>query len=171
MKLRKPAFPDLTATGLYYATQAGHRKIAIDLVFEAIKALSSNTDPVLGQMSEALREWTIEAVVQGAWIREYHKWETDTKSYFGTMHIRNNIPYPNWKKIEGSHVWKIEQELALFSATPPPSVTVIDSMRSRVNNSKHEESYLATPADYEALVVAVGQFWQDLDVQELFTPP
>jgi hypothetical protein len=171
MKLRKPPWPDSTGTGLYYAIQAGQRKIAIDLVIEALKALPSDSDPLFGELSEAMREWTIEAVIQGAWVREYHKWETDTKSYFELMHVRNNGAHPNWKKMNVSHVEKVKRELALFSAALPTSITVIDATRDRVNGAKHADSDLASKLDFESLALSINQFWQDLALQESFTPP
>jgi hypothetical protein len=61
--------------------QAGHRKTAIDLVIDSLRGLpNDSSEQVFAEMGEAMRGWTIEAVVQGAWVREYHKWETDTKS-------------------------------------------------------------------------------------------
>ena len=77
---------------------------------------------------------------------------------------------PNWKKLTGSHVEKIETQLALFSVTPPASLTVIDKTRDRINDAKHEDSYLASQSDYECLTTAVDQFWQSLITQEVFTP-
>jgi hypothetical protein len=169
MKLRKPPYPDPTETGLYYVIHTGHRKTAIDLAIDALRALPNDPDPIFGEMSEAMREWTIEAVIQGAWVREYHKWETDTKSYFDVMHTRNGGATPNWKNVSGSHVEKIEKQLALFSAIPPASMTVIEETRQRVNGMKHEDSYLASQADYESLVSAVERFWGDLEIGEEFT--
>jgi hypothetical protein len=119
-------------------------------------------------MAEAMRELAIEAIIRGAWIRGYHKWETDKKSYFEAMHARNGTPTPNWKKIDGSHV---DKQLALFSATPPESMWVIEETRQRVNGMKHEDSYLASQADYESLLNAVQQFWGDVGIQEDFISP
>jgi hypothetical protein len=166
MKLVKPPYPDSTGTGLYYCTQAAHRKVAIDLAVAALRELAA-----FDAMDEAMREWTIQAVIQGGLVREYHKWEVDTKSYFDLMHIRNRDSIPKWNKMDGSHVEKIEAQLALFSATRPASLTVIDETRHRVNDTKHEDSYLATLPDYEALASAVDEFWQEIESQETFTPP
>jgi hypothetical protein len=120
--------------------------------------------------AEAMREWTIEAVIQGAWVREYHKWETDTKSYFGVMHARNGGSAPKWGKIDGSQLEKVKKQLAIFSATAPASMAVIEEARCRVNGMKHEDSYLASQSDYESLAAAVDQFWQELNDQEEFCP-
>ena len=166
MKLIKPPYPDTTDTGVCYWSQTGNRKTAIDLAVAALREL-----PAFDTMSEAMREWAIEAVAQGAWVREYHKWETDTKSYFCSMHLRNGVTAPNWKKLDGSHVEKIEKQLALFSATPPATIAVIEENRGRVNDTKHDDSYLAGQSDYEFLVSAISQFWEDLAAQETFTPP
>jgi hypothetical protein len=172
MRLIKPPFPDLTGTGLYYCTQAGHRKTAINLAIAALRGLPNySSDEVFTEMGEAMREWTIAAVIQGAWVREYHKWETDTKSYFNVMYERNSETAPNWQKLTGSHVGKIEKQLPLFSATPPASLTEIEEARDRINDTKHEDSYLATQSDYECLTTAVDRFWQSLNTQEIFSPP
>ena len=170
MRLVKPPHPQVTGTGLYYCTEAGNRKHAIDLVIEALRGLPNDPSEFLAEMGEAMREWTIEAVVQGAWVREYHKWETATKSYFNVMYARNSKAAPNWEKLMGSHVEKIENQLALFSAAPPASLTMIDKTRDRINDAKHEDSYLASQSDYECLTTAVDQFWQSLITQEVFTP-
>jgi hypothetical protein len=166
MNLVKPAYPDSTGTGLDYCTQAAHRKGAIDLAVAGLRELAA-----FDEMDEAMREWTIEALIQGALVREYHKWETDTKSYFDLMHVRNGAPNRKWKDMNDSHVKKIEEQLALFSATRPASLTVIDKTRGRVNHIKHDDSYLATLPDYEALASAVDEFWQQIGSQETFTPP
>ena len=118
-----------------------------------------------------MREWTIEFVVQGAWLREYHKWEADTKSYFNAMYARNGQPAPNWRELSGSHVDKIKNQLSLFSAISPPSLTAIEATRSRINDAKHEDSYLATQSDYDCLTTAVDRFWEEMAGQEMFTPP
>ena len=114
MKLIKPPYPDNTGTALYYCIHAGHRKTAIELAVASLRELAA-----FDQFEAAMREWTIEAVAQGAWVREYHRWETDTKSYFDAMHVRNGATAPNWKKMGGSHVEKIEMQLALFSRHVP----------------------------------------------------
>jgi hypothetical protein len=171
MKLVKPSHPDPTGTGLCYSTLAAHRKTSIDLVIAALRRLPGDpSDQFLHEVGEAMREWTIEAVIQGAWVREYHKWETDTKSYFGVMHARNGGSAPKWGKIDGSHVEKVKKQLAIFSAAAPASMAVIEDTRCRVNGMKHEDSYLASQSDYETLAAAVDQFWQDLNDQEEFCP-
>jgi len=144
MRLVKPPHPEVTGNGLYYCMQVGHRKTAIDLVIDSLRGLPNDSSELLAEMGEAMREWTIEAVVQGAWVREYHKWETDTKSYVNVMYARNKASPPNWKKLTCSHVEKIEKQLALFLATPPASLTVIEETRARINDAKHEDSYLAS---------------------------
>jgi hypothetical protein len=170
MKLIKPPYPDPTGTGLDYCMQATHRRTAIELAIAALQELPSDPDDLLYEMSEAMREWTVEAVVQGAWVLGYHKWETDTKSYFDVMHTRNGEPAPQWKKMKGSHVEKVRTQLATFSAKVPVSLIVIDGVRDRVNDAKHDDSYLASQSDYESLSAAIDQFWQDLESQEEFTP-
>lgn len=172
MKLMRPPYPAKTDTGLYYCTQAAHKKGAIDLAIAALREL-----PAFDTMSEAMREWAIESVIQGAWIRTYHQWEADTKTYFNAMHIRNGGEAKDWGKIKiphvkkVSHVSKVENQISLFSAKRPPSLSLVDEARCRVNETKHEDSYQASEADYEKLVTAIDEFWQELADQERFTPP
>ena len=99
-------------------------------------------------------------------MREYHQWEIDTKIYFEAMHARNASSAPKWRALSGSHVQKIQAQLALFSVVEPTSLDVIDQMRLRLNNTKHEGSYLATPQDYEQLTNAINEFWSELANQE-----
>ena len=40
-----------------------------------------------------------------------------------------------------------------------------------MNGTKHEDSYQVSEADYEKLVTAIDEFWQELADQERFTPP
>jgi hypothetical protein len=37
------------------------------------------------------RDWVIETLVQGAYLREYHLWEKDCKAYFQAMAKRNGV--------------------------------------------------------------------------------
>jgi hypothetical protein len=172
MKLMKPPFPAKTDTGVYYCTQAAHRKTAIDLAIAVLREL-----PAFDAMDGAMREWTNKSVIQGAWIRTYHQWEADTKSYFNAMHIRNGGEAPNWGKMKVphvetvSHVSKVEHQLSSFSAKRPLSLSLVDEARCRVNDAKHEDSYQASAADYDKLVTAIDEFWQELAEQEEFTPP
>lgn len=165
MKLCK-RYLEVPGTAVYFWTQAGHRQSAIDLAVGALHDLPSDSDDPFSEMSVAMRQWTIEAVFQGAWVREYHHWETDTKAYFKAMHGRNGSSEPNWRVIAGSHVQKVRAQLALFSVAEPASLTLIDAMRLRLNETKHEGGYLATAQDYGRLAEAISSFWGNLDEQE-----
>ena len=52
MKLRKPSLPNPSDTGLYYSTQTGDQKTAIDLVVEALQALPNDPEPLLAEMGD-----------------------------------------------------------------------------------------------------------------------
>jgi len=96
MKLRKPPYPDVLGTAVYYWVHVKHRETAIDMTIEIIhhaaaKELLATTpnDPFERQMTDVMRDWAIESLIQGAWIREYHMWERDTKEYFDWHYLRN----------------------------------------------------------------------------------
>lgn len=165
MKLCK-RYLEPRGTAVYFWAQAGHRKSAIDLAVGALRDLPNNPQDAFFEMNESMCQWTIEAVFQGAWMREYHHWETDTKAYFEAMHGRNASNTPNWRTLGGSHVQKVQAQLVLFAAKEPASLSIIDQMRARLNDTKHEGSYLATAQDYEELADAVSEFWSDLNDQE-----
>jgi hypothetical protein len=85
------------------------------------------------------------------------------------MYTRNGKSAPPWRNAGGSsHADKVRVRLAAFSATVPVSLAVIDNARSRINDAKHEDSYLANQSDYDDLTAAIDQFWQDLENQEEF---
>jgi hypothetical protein len=178
MKLRKPPSPDPIGTAAYYWVHAGHRQTAIDTAIEVIrqaaeKEIATGPDDVLAnELTGIMRGWAIESLIQGAWIREYHMWERNTKDYFDGQHVRNGGTKVKWKKTGGgSHVSKVKDQLVLFSASIPAEVIdAIDQARKRVNVAKHEDEDLATEGDYGALATAVASFWEALTSQEEFTP-
>lgn len=153
-------------TAGYFSVQAGHRGTAISLAIGAVSDLPNDPHDVFLGTAEALRQWTIEAVFQGAWMREYHHWETDTKAYFEAMHVRNSSVAPKWRTLSGSHVQKVRSQLAAFSVPEPTSLSVIDQMRGLLNDTKHDGGYLANAQDYNDLTNAVTKFWDDLNEQE-----
>lgn len=157
---------EISDTGVYFATQAGHRQSAIELAVAALCDLPNEPDDLLFEIGESMREWTVEANYQGAWMREYHHWETDTKAYFGAMCDRNNAVRPDWRKLNGSHVDKVKSLLAQFGVSASASLSMIDIMRGRLNDTKHEGRYLATEQIYQKLTAAVIDFWDDLGGKE-----
>ena len=137
MNLRKPPFPSVTDTAVYFWTHAGHRETAIDTAIEVIRDVDKREyaaladDPTWQAFTSHMGDWVIESLLQGAWMREYHEWEKATKAYFDGNHARNGSPKVDWRgKLPGmagaSHVDRVRTQLALFGATVP--VAVLDKV-------------------------------------------
>jgi hypothetical protein len=178
MKLRRPPYPDVVGTAGYYWVHAGHRKTAINMAIEVIRQAAANElstttdDPFARDLTGIMRDWAIESLIQGAWVREYHMWERDTKDYFDGHYVRNGGEKVNWRASRSPHVAKVIAQLEFLSASVPSELlTVINEARKRVNIVKHEADDFATEADYKALATAVASFWETLAPQEEFTPP
>lgn len=182
MKLIRKGYFSVDDTAVFYLTQAGHREIAVDhaiqlVRYDASKAtLHKTEDAVMADLLDPAAEWVIEALLQGAWIREYHEWETATKNYFEHQHRLNGLPQVDWKaKITGttggaSHVDRVRDQLAQFGATiQTDALDIIDAQRRQINIAKHEGEYFVTEHEYRALVCSIKVFWDDLASKEQFT--
>lgn len=183
MNLRKPPFPDVAGTAVYFWTHAGHRETAIETAMAVIRNVDKREqaelagDPAWQAFTNHMGDWVIESLLQGAWMREYHEWEKATKTYFDSNHARSSGTKVNWRAnlpgVPGtSHVDRVRAQLAVFSATvPADTLEVIDRTREHVNLAEHEAEHFIGEADYKALVQAVTTFWEALTEQEEFTPP
>lgn len=183
MNLRKPPFPSVTDTGVYFWTHAGHRETAIETAMEVIRDVDRREhaalagDPTWQAFTKHMGDWVIESLLQGAWMREYHEWEKATKAYFDGNHARNGGAKVDWRgKLPGvagaSHVDRVRAQLAMFgSIVPADALDAIDRTREGVNLAKHEAEHFISEAEYKQLVQAVMAFWEALAEQEEFTPP
>lgn len=183
MKLRKPPYPEVLGTAVYFYIHAGHRQTAIETAMAVIREADKREhegladDPGWQEFTSHMGAWVIESLLQGAWMREYHEWEKATKAYFDGNHARNGGSKVDWKgKLAGvpgpSHVDRVRAELTLFGASVPADVlTAIDHTRDQVNLAKHEAEHFIAETDYQALLQAVLAFWEALTGQEEFTPP
>jgi hypothetical protein len=182
MKLKRLPYPTVVGTAGYFFIQAGHRETAVEHAIQVIGEHAATArdgfagDQVMAELDAPMESWVIESLIQGAWPREYHKWEKATKGYFEGQHERNDRSKPDWKaKIPSpggavSHVDRIRVELMLFGATVSETVfSTIDSQRRLINGAKHEDEYFATEQDYRKLVEAIAEFWNELTQQEEFT--
>ena len=162
---------------------AGHREAAIATAIDAIRhgarrevAAVAGADLDEG-LARTVREWVLESLLQGAWMREYHEWEKATKAFFDGNHARNGGGKVDWRgKLPGvpraSHVDRVRAQLVLFgAAVPEDALAAIDRAREGVNLAKHEAEHFIGEADYRALVRAIERFWEALAEQEEFTPP
>ncbi len=158
---------DMKDTARYFWFQAQHRKDAIDGVIQMIR--NSQRPPaefmgVLSEVDDVVVEWTIETVIQGAVLREYHHWETDTKDYFKAMHDRKGVAAPKNRRLP--HASWVQGQLVLFRLDFPEFKN-FDDARILVKNMKHEGVKWATVADFERLRGAVSDFWSRLSGSEL----
>ena len=125
-RLRKSPHPDPVGSATYYFTQAGHRETAIDGAIHVLRDAceaeikAAPSDDVARAFSITARDWVIESLIQGAWIREYHSWEVATKEYFDDQHLRDGGAKVEWKaKPLRSHVARVKEQLAAFSPQFP----------------------------------------------------
>jgi len=183
VNLRKPPFPSVAETAVYFWTHAGHRETAIETAMEVIRDVDRREHAALAGVptwqafTNHMGDWVIESLLQGAWMREYHEWEKATKAYFDGNHARNGGAKVDWRgKLPGvvgaSHVDRVRAQLAMFGATVPADVLDgIDRTREGVNLAKHEAAHFVGEAEYKQLVQAVMTFWEALAEQEEFTLP
>ncbi|MGA8907789.1 MAG: hypothetical protein WB524_09240 [Acidobacteriaceae bacterium] len=183
MRLRRPPYPEVVGTAVYFFTHAGHRQTAIETALSVIREADKREhdalaeDPFWQELTAHMGEWVIESLLQGAWMREYHEWEKATKAYFDGAHARNGGTKVDWKGklpcVSGaSHVDRVRAQLALFGASvPADALAAIDYTRDQANLAKHEAEHFIGEADYQALMQAVMAFWNTLAEQEEFTPP
>jgi hypothetical protein len=166
-------------TATVYLTQTGQRRDAVETsiaIFGQTVAqeAQSEDDPHMSAVIPAMGAWLSEALIQGAYMREYHTWEKDTKSYFNEQLKWNHLNNSKWtRKI--SHVSDVKDALAQLSITVPnEAIEVIDQMREKVNNMKHKESWsdadFVNLNEYKAATTSIKIFWCALAEQEKYNP-
>jgi hypothetical protein len=109
-----------------------------------------------------MRDWLIETLLRGAYIREYHLWGLERQcSAF------------KWKsKRSESFIEKTKKRLVEFSASVP--LDAINTMREKTNTAKHCPGLLTehfvTRAEYDEAIRAIEVFWETLGQQETYRP-
>ena len=152
-------------------TQVGHRHSAVEYAVAGIAKIQDiNLDqlgrnPLTSEMEGSMRDWVIETLLQGAYLREYHLWEKDCKAYFIAMAKRNDVILT----MKGNEPFTslVRGILSRFQVTVPDDIlSAIENMRQRVNVMKHEAGlqldHFIRRADYEAAVGALEKFWEHL---------
>jgi hypothetical protein len=158
--------------------QVGHRQTAIQYAIAGItKIYEANLtlfgdNPLNSEMEGTMREWVVETLLQGAYLREYHLWEKDCKAYFAIMAERNGetISIETQGLLTG-----IKNALIRFNVAMPLDIlSTIESVRKRVNVMKHdaglELEHFVTEHHYKEAVNAVERFWEYLADCEQVTP-
>jgi hypothetical protein len=169
MQLTKPYLAPGAAVNYI---QVGHRRTAIEYTIAGIAKIHDANlsllghDPLTLEMEGTMRDWVIETLLQGAYLREYHLWEKDCKAYFLSMAERNGASMTMRTK-GGSFTELIRDTLSSFEVVIPDEIlNPIEQMRQRVNIMKHdaglELDHFTSEKDYEVAVTALEGFWEYL---------
>jgi hypothetical protein len=170
MQLTKPY---LAPGALVNYTQVGHRRTAIEYTIAGIVKIHDanlnllGRDQLTSEMEGVMRDWVIETLLQGAYLREYHLWEKDCKAYFPTMAARNGPSMTMKTKGGQTFTGLMRDILSSFEIVISDEImNPIDQMRQRVNVMKHdaglELDHFIAEKDYEAAVTALEGFWEYL---------
>jgi hypothetical protein len=96
----------------YYLTQAGHHRTGIEAAVGYVDAGFARSRPeqtddiVSSEFSSIERDWVIETIYQGAYLRQYHLWEKDCKEYFSSQ----GAPIPKTRRLGFTE--RVEQVLS-----------------------------------------------------------
>ena len=161
--------------------QLGHRENVTDLAIDLIKKaagiemqeVDASDDALLSELFGSGEPWAIHALLQGAYIREYHEWEKAVKNYVETQHSLNGMQKFKWKRDGKSIVCHTIEYLGMFSATIDQSIMdAIDAVREKVNTIKHDPlEHEVDKADYDGAINSFGAFWDRIMECEVFMPP
>jgi hypothetical protein len=171
--------------------QVGHHRTAVECAIAGIgKMCESNLtllgpDTLTSEMEEGMREWVIESLLHGAYLREYHLWEKACKAYLVEMAKRNGqtiqiqdnhfVLIENGQKIPirgKNFVLIVKCALVRFGVTVPAHILdAIEGMRDRANKMKHKhdvglEDHFISNDDYMEGVSALERFWEHLEACE-----
>lgn len=179
MKLYHLIFGTATAKSApYYWVQHGHRETAVKsaiAIFDHHQKIEHGEwdKPWDIEMIDTVHDWLVETLIQGAYLREYHTWERDVKTYINDQRKWNAKTEADWRSGRKDMVSRVRICLSDFDVTIDDRIMqAIDSMRERINRMKHEEGMLletfVTTDDYFTAHRAIEQFWERLT--EIETP-
>jgi hypothetical protein len=151
----------------------GYRRDAVDYAIAGIaKIHDANLDglgrnPFTSEMEGSMRDYVVETLLQGAYLREYHVWEKDCRAYFAAMAKRNGGSVNLKVKVTRSFPQLIEGVLGAFGVSMPVDITeAIRTMRERVNTMKHadglELDHFVSEKDYALAIEGLEGFWEHL---------
>jgi hypothetical protein len=134
----------------YYLTQAGHHRTGIEAAVGYVDAGFARSRPeqtddiVSSEFSSIERDWVIETIYQGAYLRQYHLWEKDCKEYFSSQ----GAPIPKTRRLGFTE--RVEQVLSsrFHIVVPQDVMAALSTMRSKVNDMKHEDSSMRAPGGF-----------------------
>jgi hypothetical protein len=126
-------------------------------------------------LTEWACQWLTESLIQGAYVRGYHLWEREVKSYLnGQRYLNGHTEGFSWRRLStGSFVSLLRSYLQEFSAILGEDVLdAMDMMRRKVNEMKHEpafsDDHTITIQEYETAVQAIEDFWRQLQRQQIW---
>ena len=71
LKLKRPPYPTVVGTAVYFFTHAGHRETAIDHAIQVIRddaaraTVGADDDPIMAALQEPIGPWVIESLNPG----------------------------------------------------------------------------------------------------------
>lgn len=146
---------------------------AIELIHKGNAKEMEGLNPAKEQFWEEIargHEWVIEALLQGAFVREYHLWEKYVREYVANQRSWNGVPTSgSWHH---DFIVGVELALAGFGAqVPADTLKQLRAIRRKVNKAKHEPGltinhFIST----DELLLAIETyriFWQCLSSQEV----
>jgi hypothetical protein len=153
--------------------QVGHRKTAVEYAVAGINAISKNNvaaseDLLWSEFESTMRDWVLETLYQGAYMREFHLWEKDCRWYFREV---GNVELEQKRE---SFPRMIERVLAEIGVTIQP--TTLDSLHGinrQLRKMKHEAGltldHFVAADDYYSAISAIEEFWEQLIENETIT--
>lgn len=154
------------------------RREAVERAFkifeqDRIQVIGDGRDDQTNYLGNFEFEWLTETLIQGTYLREYHSWEIEVKSYLNDQrYLNSRLDDFIWKVGKGGNlVDLVRQYLGQFSATvDSETMAVINAMRMRVNKMKHTPTFIApsrvTKDDYDEATLAIAHFWKQLGMQQ-----
>jgi hypothetical protein len=151
-----------------------HRKDAIQYVILGIREVYDRDIACFaGDLrfaeTERMRDWVIETVYQGAYLREYHLWEKDCKAYFTALRQRagkDPLPSKIPKAVQGYPAYATSLACELGLHIDPAIVDGLEVMRQKTNIMKHDPALTTCrfleAEEYEEAISSIESFWDAL---------
>jgi hypothetical protein len=175
MKARRRSIPLIRVHpdpgAIEYCIQAGHHRTAIETAVRCIEAefarsLSEHTnDSFLSEVVPNVRNWVIETIYQGAYLRVYHLWEKNCTEYFSAkgvnMKPRGGVAFTeHLKQVLSSKVGLDVSDV----------MDALNTMRLKVNRMKHQSGVqndeFICAGDYGAAIATIEGFWEFIAEKE-----
>lgn len=156
--------------------QLDYRKHALEIIKTITHELMLENQRILNdeffnELEKYHRDWIVETVIQGMFLREYHLWENDTKEYISTQ-LKVNTRKNNPAKSSESHVEYVKSGLTILQViVPTKTLEQIDEIRIRCNKIKHSfgvrnENFINLD-EIEHTFLVFQTFWKALEDQEI----